>query len=631
VSYLFNSRIRSYFFSVFLSTLTAFAILAPTNEALAQTVVRGPYLQMGTPTSMVVRWRTDTATTSSVRYGAATGALTELAENLTLKTEHVISIAGLTPNTRYYYSVGTNLAPIAGGDSSFYFVTSPTEAKPTRVWVLGDPGLGTTGQAAVRNAYTAFTGARETDVLLTLGDNAYNNGTDAEYQNYFFNIYPTIMRNSVLWPTIGNHDSGQVSNPPASLPYFNIFSLPQSAQAGGVASGTSRYYSFDYGNIHFVCLDSMTSDRSVNGAMMTWLRNDLTANTKSWLIAFWHHPPYSKGSHDSDTSTNETQMRQTVLPVLEQYGVDLVLSGHSHSYERSFLIDNHYGLSNTFSAANKKNAGDGREGGAGAYTKPTVGPSAHEGTVYAVAGSSGTTSGGSLNHPAMFISLNNLGSMVLDVDGNRLDAKFLRETGAIADSFTLLKGVPTNQAPSVVLTSPANGSTALAPAAFTLSANASDADGTIARVDFYQGATLLGSSTTAPYVYQWNNVTGGTYAITARAFDNVGTSTTSLTANVTVTNPAALVAAPTNLVAIAASRSKINLTWADNATNESGYQIERSSDGISFTLIATKGANVKSYTNSNLIRNTPYFYRVRAISSTSSSDYSNTATATTKP
>jgi hypothetical protein len=309
----------------------------------------------------------------------------------------------------------------------------------------------------------------------------------------------------------------------------------------------------------------------------------------------------------------------------------LVLSGHSHSYERSFLIDNHYGLSSTFSAANKKNAGDGRESGSGAYTKPTVGPSAHEGTVYAVAGSSGTTSGGTLNHPAMFISLNNLGSMVLDVNGDRLDAKFLRETGAIADSFTLLKGVPTNQAPSVVLTSPANGSTALAPAAFTLSATASDVDGTIARVDFYQGATLLGTSTTAPYEYQWNNIPGGSYAITARAFDNAGASSTSSTVNVTVTNPAALIAAPTNLVAVAASRSKINLTWADNATNETGYQIERSTNGINFSLIATKAANVKSYTSSSLVRNTRYYYRVRAFNASSSSAYSNTATATTLP
>ena len=74
------------------------------------------------------------------------------------------------------------------------------------------------------------------------------------------------------------------------------------------------------------------------------------------------------------------------------------------------------------------------------YRKPTLGTSSHEGAVYAVAGSSGKISGGPLDHPAMFISLNRLGSMVLDFDGNRLDAVFLDDLGAVGDSFTVIKG-----------------------------------------------------------------------------------------------------------------------------------------------------------------------------------------------
>ena len=173
---------------------------------------------------------------------------------------------------------------------------------------------------------------------------------------------------------------------------------------------------------------------------MRWLTSDLAANTKPWLIAYWHHPPYSKGSHDSDEDQTQTELRENALPILEAYGVDLVLSGHSHSYERSYLIDGHYGKSYTFSSQHKKNGGNGRVDRNGAYTKPTFGPSAHEGAVYAVAGSGGQVSGGAFNHPAMFISLMQLGSMVLDVNGNRLEAKFLRETGAIDDSFTIIKG-----------------------------------------------------------------------------------------------------------------------------------------------------------------------------------------------
>jgi calcineurin-like phosphoesterase family protein len=254
-----------------------------------------------------------------------------------------------------------------------------------------------------------------------------------------FNMYPTILKQAFLWPTLGNHDTAQVTNPPPTLPYYQMFTLPTNGEAGGIASGTEDYYSFDRGNIHFVCLDSMTSDRSPTAAMATWLRNDLSATAQTWLIAFWHHPPYSKGSHDSDRETELVDMRQNVLPILEARGVDLVLSGHSHAYERSYLIDGYYGFTWDFNDTYKKAPGDGRPEGDGAYVKTGSGPQAHAGAVYTVAGSSGQISGGSFDHPAMFLSLDVLGSLVLDVDGDRLDAKFLDDLGAVRDSFAIVK------------------------------------------------------------------------------------------------------------------------------------------------------------------------------------------------
>ncbi|MBI1761882.1 MAG: PQQ-dependent sugar dehydrogenase [Acidobacteria bacterium] len=418
-------------------------------------LTRGPYLQLGTPTSLRLRWRTDTATDSRVRYGAAPNALNLLMDDAAVTTEHSVTLTGLTPNTTYYYSVGTTAATLAGGDANHVFVTAPTvgSTQPVRVWVLGDAGWAGVGlpegQRAVRDAYYAFNGTQRTDLWLMLGDNAYNTGTDTEYQAGVFDMYQAMLRQSVLWPAIGNHDTAGSTTPPPTLPYFQIFDLPQQAEAGGVASGTELYYSYNYGNIHFVSLDAMVSPRTPPSAMLTWLQNDLAQNHQDWLIAYWHHPPYSKGSHDSDTEANLVEMRANVLPILESYGVDLVLSGHSHAYERSFLIDGHYGLSTTFTNAMKKNGGDGRPGGNGAYTKSTRGPSAHEGAVYVVAGTSGITSGGSLNHPAMFTSLNQLGSLVLDISGNQLDAKFLRETGAVDDSFTISKGTGVIPPPTI--------------------------------------------------------------------------------------------------------------------------------------------------------------------------------------
>jgi hypothetical protein len=607
-----------------LLAIVVFAAAAP--AALAAVVTRGPYLQMGTPTSVRVRWRTDVATDSWVRYGLDPANLSSFISDAVSTTEHEILLTGLAADTRYYYSVGTTSGPLAG-DSTYFFYTAPADAapsQPTRIWVIGDSGTANANAAAVRNAYETFTGTRYTDVWLMLGDNAYQNGTDAEYQNAVFNMYPTQLRQTLLWPTIGNHDTAGSTNPPASLPYYSIFTLPTGGEAGGVASGTEDYYSFNYGNIHFVCLDSMTSSRAANSPMMNWLAADLAANTKTWIVAFWHHPPYSKGSHDSDTETELVEMRQNALPVLEGYGVDLVLSGHSHSYERSFLIDGHYGVSTTFTAAMKVDGGSGREDTASPYTKPAV---PHAGAVYAVAGSSGQTSGGLLNHPAMFISLNQLGSMVLDVDGGRLDAKFLDNLGAVQDYFTMIKNTAPNSAPTVGITSPSNGAVFTQPVNITINATASDGDGTVVRVDFYDGATKLGQDTTAPYSFAWNNAPAGSHSLTAVAVDNLGASTTSTPVNITV-NPQSL-AAPTNLSANGIKR-KVKLGWVQSSSGGvTQNRVYRSTtSGSGYTLVATLSPTT-SYMDSNVTTGTTYYYVVTARNSSGQeSPYSAQASAT---
>jgi hypothetical protein len=137
----------------------------------------------------------------------------------------------------------------------------------------------------------------------------------------------------------------------------------------------------------------------------------------------------------------QIEMRLNAVTLLETYGVDLVLAGHCHSYERSYLIDGHYGLSSTFLTNYFKDPGDGRLDGGGAYTKATLGPAGHEGAVYVVAGSGSSLNSGPFNHPVMFLSKSVPGSVVIDVHANRMEAKFLRETGQIDDYFTLIKGV----------------------------------------------------------------------------------------------------------------------------------------------------------------------------------------------
>lgn len=405
-------------------------------EVPVAAVVRGPYLQRGAPTGMVVRWRTDFATDSVVRYGAGPGALTNMITEPSLTTEHVVEVTGLTPETSYTYSVGDSAGARAGDDTNYFFTTSPPPGTPraTRVWVLGDSGTANANAAAVRDAFYAWHGGAGVDLWMMLGDNAYSDGTDLEYQDAVFNMYPDTLRNSVLWPTLGNHDGHSADSASQAGPYYDNFTLPRNGESGGLASGTEAYYSFDHANIHFVCLDSYETDRATNAPMHQWLTADLSATTQKWIIAFWHHPPYTKGSHDSDLESRHIEMRENTLPILEAAGVDLVLGGHSHAYERSYFLHGHYGFSTGFVPAYAVNGGDGREDGDGVYNK-----GATNAAVYVVAGSSGKTSGGALNHPAMFISLNDLGSLVLDVNGNWLDATFIGNTPTVKDYFTLTK------------------------------------------------------------------------------------------------------------------------------------------------------------------------------------------------
>jgi len=405
-------------------------------------VTRGPYLQRGTPTSVVIRWRTADPASSRVRYGAAPGALTSAAESVVLTTEHEVTLTGLSPATRYTYSVGSMTETCAGDDARHAFVTAPPTGSTTslRIWVAGDTGTADANARAVRDAYATYTGNTRTDLWLLLGDNAYPEGTDAQYQAALFDTYPDLLRTTVVWPTMGNHDGISADSATQTGPYYDLFTLPTNGEAGGLASGTEAYYSFDWGNVHFVCLESFETDRSQSGAMLTWAQNDIAATSQDWVIAFWHHPPYSKGSHDSDVETELVQMRQNALPLLETAGVDLVLTGHSHSYERSYLLDGHYGSSTSLLPGMKKDGGDGRIDGQGAYRKTSSGAVPHEGAVYIVAGSSGQISGGPLNHPAMFDSRNELGSLVLDVRGRQLDAVYLDAIGNVRDRFTLAKG-----------------------------------------------------------------------------------------------------------------------------------------------------------------------------------------------
>ncbi len=599
-------------------------------------VTRGPYLQEPTPHQMIVRWRTDVAGDSRVAFGTSSGSLTQSVVIASVTNEHEVLLTGLAADTRYFYSIGSTVSTDASGPGVLFYTAPPVGTRqPVRIWAIGDCGTGDSNQARVIAAYTNFTGAISTDLILALGDDAYNAGLDGEFTTNFFAPNAQLFKQSAVWSCVGNHETDQSTNPPTTIAYYESFTFPTAGECGGIASGTKNYFSFDYANIHFISLDATVSPRTTNGAMAMWLQNDIAASTQEWCIAFLHQPPYSKGGHDSDTESEMVEIRENIVPILEQGGVDLLIGAHDHDYERSWLINGHYGDSSTFDPATMLvNGGDGRETGNGAYHKPD-GLNGHQGTVYVVTGSAGHLTawqGGSnaitnpTPHPVMYSSLLVLGSLVVDVLSNRMDVKFLRDTGAIDDQFTIIKDIP-NKAPTIKLTAPANGASFNAPASVFMSANASDSDGRVAKVEFFASGWLVGKATNAPFAATWTGGTPGSYWIDAMATDNRGASTLAGAVLINVINP--LPSAPAGLTLGGITRSSMILNWTDTSSNESGFKIERAVNGGAFAQIATVAANMKTFTATGLRRNTTYSFRVRATNAAGDSPYSNTATAKT--
>jgi hypothetical protein len=269
---------------------------------------RAPYLQFATTNSIYVVWRTEGSITPVVRFGRKIDQLTsevavanDLAgsdivvraslgtngqassakwerlrtpENLKLHKLHSAPIGtfqyearltGLVPSMRYYYAVFDGERRLSPPDESYSFVTPPPigTRQPIRFWTLGDGGTGRREQAEVFQAMLDFVKREKhpLDFWLHVGDMAYGTGRDTEFQGRFFESYDLALRSSVCWPAMGNHEGFTSKGTTGIGPYYDAYVVPRRGEVGGLASGTEAYYSFDWANVHFICLDSHDLDR----------------------------------------------------------------------------------------------------------------------------------------------------------------------------------------------------------------------------------------------------------------------------------------------------------------------------------------------------------------------------------
>lgn len=419
-------------------------------------ITRAPYVQLATESSQVVVWRTDGEIKPVVRIGRSMDELDLPEVKILVKRGLHLSPAGapkgtvqyeayitdLTPDTTYYYALYHGDQRVTPSDKSYHFKTHPKigAKTPTKFWIVGDSGTGGREQKLVHEGMKKYQGGEKLDGYLHVGDMAYGSGTDKEFSNKFFPMYDETLRNTVCWASMGNHEGKSSSGETGIGPYYDAYVLPSMAEAGGVPSGTETYYSFDYANVHFICLNSHDLDRSPTAAMAQWLKADLEKTKADWLVAFFHHPPYTKGSHDSDKEEQLIEMRENIMPILESGGVDVVFSGHSHIYERSMLIDGAYQTP----SVNKGvvlDDGDGnpRVGGDGSYKK-SGGLAANNGSIQVVAGHGGTGLRRKANHVLMSQIIMMHGSVIMETKGNQLSLKMISYHGEEEDYCVIEKG-----------------------------------------------------------------------------------------------------------------------------------------------------------------------------------------------
>lgn len=430
-------------------------------------LARGPYVQLATHESIFVVWRTEQKIDPVVRFGASLEQLDRKVsgpavitrvggtnKNLKLPTnifrmhsapegtfQYEARITGLQPDHLYYYTVCDGDKPLTARDASYRFRTHPIPGthRPMRIWIVGDSGTGRETQSIVHSAMAQWTERekRPIDFYLHVGDMAYSRGRDVEFQTRFFEIYDSTLRNVVCWPAMGNHEGATSKGTSGLGPYYDAYVCPTRGEAGGLASGLEAMYSFDFGRAHFICLDSHDLDRKPTGMMAQWLKADLEYTQQDWIIAYFHHPPYTKGSHDSDREKQLIEMRTHIMPILEAGGVDVVLTGHSHIYERSMLMDGAYATP-TVAENVILDDGDGDPNGDGPYRK-SAGIHPNEGAVQVVAGHGGTTVRRKGTMPVMRKTIAEHGSVLIDIAGDTLTGIMINKYAERRDLFSIVK------------------------------------------------------------------------------------------------------------------------------------------------------------------------------------------------
>lgn len=336
----------------------------------AQQLLVSPYLQPGnapalTKEEKVLIWQTDSIPgdfkvefSLTDEHKKSTAKATSVKLNLKNKNTFLYraNLSKLKFDSKYTYKVFANEQPIAEG--SF---TTRTKKPQTKFAVFGDCGAGTPQQAEI--AYQVY--QQNPQFVLVTGDNVYRSGLENEYRKNFFPYYTSkeanplsgapLMQSIPFYMLLGNHDvyGADLDKTPDGLAYFYYNDLPLNGPATELtvkATGNEERvksfksnsrprfpkmsnFSFDHGNVHIICLDANPYANPLDPTLVQWLAEDLRNSKADWKIVSYHHPGFN-----SSKAHYDYQYMRLLSPVLEQLGVDLVLTGHVHNYQRTLPL-----------------------------------------------------------------------------------------------------------------------------------------------------------------------------------------------------------------------------------------------------------------------------------------------------
>jgi hypothetical protein len=394
----------------------AVAKVGSTGTSIDWTTVSGPAIET---TGATIQWTTSPASAGSVEWGL-TPALGLSTGGTPVQTLHEVAVTGLFPNRVYYYRVVAGGVPISPIHS---FRTAETPLYPFfRFAMFGDSGSGNAYQTGVASLVEAL----RPDLVLIAGDVLYGSGSASGVDSRYFVPYAGLLGDRPFYLALGNHDYETA----CGQPYLDAFCLPTSAPGG------ERYYSFDRGEVHFTCADSDPLGGPASGcpslpafaAQAGWLDADLAASNAPWKIVFFHHPPYSDSNHGDDPD-----VQATFVPIFEARGVDLVLSGHDHCYQR--------------------------------FPPMLGGAPATGGVRYMVAGTGGASLYGINPGPLLEFGAVTHGALVGDVHGNQIRLRFYGADsgnfGQLLDEIVMSKGPTTPFLEASALTVAPGGSLSL--------------------------------------------------------------------------------------------------------------------------------------------------------------------------